>query len=273
MQFPGDLPPVRIDANQLELALLNLAANARDAMPSGGEMVIAAAADEIRRPAASGLAPGSYVVLSVSDNGEGMNEAVLHRAMEPFFTTKGVGKGSGLGLSMVHGLAAQSGGQFLLHSREGIGTVAKLWLPIAVGEPAAAIVPATPQPEQSPIRPQRRRTVLMVDDDPLVLASTAATLEDLGYTVIEAESGQQVLDLLDAGMQVDIVVTDYAMPGMTGLQLATELRRIRPRLAVLLATGYAELPETQGVDLPLLAKPYGQAALAHAIEGCCAMAW
>jgi len=267
MRFPEDLPPVKVDANQLELALLNLTVNARDAMPGGGEIIIAAAADQASGRRADGLPPGSCVVLSVADNGEGMDEAILRQAVEPFFTTKGVGKGTGLGLSMVHGLAAQSGGQFLLHSRKGAGTVAELWLPRA----EAAATPAAPRPEPPPTKPARRRTVLMVDDDPLVLVSTAAMLEDLGYTVVEAESGKQALELLGGGIPVDIVITDYAMPGMTGLQLAEELHKIRPRLGVLLATGYAELPGTEPVVISRLAKPFGQAALAQAIEGCFAM--
>jgi CheY-like chemotaxis protein len=171
---------------------------------------------------------------------------------------------------MVHGLAAQSGGQFLLHSRQGVGTVAELWLPLA--DTAEATAPAAARAEPGTARPAHRRTVLLVDDDELVLASTAAILEDLGYRVIEAASGQQALKLLEASMQVDIVVTDYAMPGMTGLQLVEELHRIRPRLAVLLATGYAELPGVEGAELPRLAKPFGQAALVQAIEACFAIA-
>lgn len=265
--FPQDLPPVRVDANQLELALLNLAANARDAMPDGGEITISATTGQVREHTAAGLLPGPYVVLCVADNGEGMDEAVLRHAMEPFFTTKGVGKGTGLGLSMVHGLAAQSGGQFLLHSRKGAGTVAELWLP----QTAAAVISAVPRPSPPPALPVRRRTVLLVDDDPLVLASTAAMLEDIGHDVVEAESGRQALELLGGGTQVDIVMTDYAMPGMTGLQLAEMLHRIRPRLGVLLATGYAEVPGTEIVGLSRLAKPFGQAALVQAIEECCGM--
>ena len=263
-QFPENLPPVRVDANQLELALLNLAANARDAMPGVGKITIAASTQQVRESRADGLAPGQYVMLCVSDNGEGMDEATLRRAMEPFFTTKGVGKGTGLGLSMVHGLAAQSGGRFVLHSRKGAGTVAKLWLPEAKAPPP----PTAARPEPTARQPTYHRTVLLVDDDPLVLASASAMLEDLGYKVIEADSGKQALELIGGGRQVDIVMTDYAMPGMTGLQLAEELHQTRPQLAVLLSTGHPEVTGMDVAGLSRLAKPYGQAALAQAIEGC-----
>jgi signal transduction histidine kinase len=263
-EFPPSLPPVYADANQLELAVLNLAANARDAMPGGGEIVIAGVERQVAAGEAGGLPAGCYVVLSVTDAGEGMDEATLAQAMEPFFTTKGVGKGTGLGLPMVHGLAAQSGGRFLLRSTRGVGTVAELWLPRA--EAAAPErrrergVPALP--------PARRGTLLLVDDDPLVLASTTAMLEDLGHRVVEAASGAEALDRLRDGAAIDLVITDYAMPGMTGLQLAEALRRLRPGLPVLLATGYAEL-RGEGTDgLPRLDKPFEQAALARATDAC-----
>ncbi|TDH64358.1 response regulator [Dankookia rubra] len=260
--FPPGLPPVFADANQLELAVLNLAANARDAMPGGGEIVISAAGREVLAGEVSGLPAGAYVVLSVTDAGEGMDEATLAQAMEPFFTTKGVGKGTGLGLPMVHGLAAQSGGRFLLRSTLGVGTVAELWLPQAAA-PAAqrARVAAAPAPA-------RRGTLLLVDDDPLVLASTAAMLEDLGHSVVEAASAAEALDRLRGGLAADLVITDYAMPGMTGLELAEALRRLRPGLPVLLATGYAELQGEVPHGLPRLDKPFEQAALARATDAC-----
>ena len=267
MRFPEDLPPVEVDANQLELALLNLAVNARDAMPGGGEIAIAAREEDVRTRNADALPAGRYVVLTVADTGEGMDETTLAQAMEPFFTTKGVGKGTGLGLSMVHGLAAQSGGRFLLRSRKGTGTEAELWLPRAE---VAAADRAAPRPEPPSAKPRGRRTVMVVDDDPLVLASAAAMLDDLGHTALEAGSGSEALELLRAGAQVDLVITDYAMPGMTGLQLAEELHRLRPRLAVLLATGYAELQGAAASGLVRLAKPFAQEALAEAMERCSA---
>ena len=264
VEFPPDLPPVFADANQLELAVLNLAANARDAMPGGGEIVLSAAERQVAADEAPGLLPGFYVVLSVADAGEGMDEETLAQATEPFFTTKGVGKGTGLGLPMVHGLAAQSGGRFVLRSTRGVGTVAELWLPRA-----EAPVPGGERGTTAPTPARGRRgTLLLVDDDPLVLASTAAMLEDLGHRVIEAASAPEALEKLRDGLEVDLVITDYAMPGMTGLQLADALRRLRPGLPVLLATGYAELQGEGSQGLQRLDKPFEQAALARATDAC-----
>jgi CheY-like chemotaxis protein len=187
--------------------------------------------------------------------------------MEPFFTTKGVGKGTGLGLAMVHGFAAQSGGRLVLQSTPGAGTLAELWLPQAnVAAPSA--LPTGAGLEPTAPKPTRRLAVLVVDDDPLVLASTAGMLEDLGHTTVEAESGQEALHLLRGGRRFDLVVTDYAMPGMTGLQLAEELHRHWPQLSVMLATGYAELQGTAINRLTRLPKPFGQEALTEAIEEC-----
>jgi signal transduction histidine kinase len=283
-RFPAGLAPAYVDANQLELALLNLVVNARDAMAAGGGAItIAAESRRLAPPQAAGdggrLPPGDYVVLSVADTGEGMDEATLARAMEPFFTTKGVGKGTGLGLAMVHGLAAQSGGRFVLRSRKGAGTVAELWLPQAeaaaeAGTAGGQAGPPVPEPEPERAAPPLpsasapaplRRTVMLVDDDPLVLASASAMLEDLGHRVIEAASGARALELLRAGAAADLVITDYAMPGMTGLQLAEALRRLRPGLPVLLATGYGELRGDTAAGLARLPKPFGQDSLARAI--------
>ncbi len=263
-RFPIFVAPAHVDANQLELALLNLAVNARDAMPGGGTLTIATREDEVGSGGRGRLSPGSYVVLSVADTGEGMDEATLTQAMEPFFTTKAVGKGTGLGLSMVYGLAIQSGGELVLHSRRGEGTTVELWLPRA--EAAAVLPPAAPEPAQ--VRPDRGRIVLLVDDDPLVLTSMAAMLEDLGHIAVEAGSGPQALEILRSGTEVDLVIADYSMPEMTGLQLAEELARLQPGLAVLLATGCigSRGPILSG-PTPL-AKPFGRNALAQAIENC-----
>jgi signal transduction histidine kinase/ActR/RegA family two-component response regulator len=252
---PIGLPPVLVDANQLELALLNLAGNARDAMSGSGRLTIAARGEPD--------AAGRYVVLSITDTGTGMDHATLARATEPFFTTKGIGKGTGLGLSMVHGLAGQSGGKLLLRSAPGEGTTAELWLPRTEAAPAPAEQPGARVTEHS-LEPARPRTVLVVDDDPLVLASTVAMLEDMGHAAMQAASGRQALDILRAGARVDLVVSDQTMPGMTGLQLAAELRRLQPGLPLLLATGYAERSDVLESGLPILAKPYDQAALAKA---------
>ena len=265
-RFPLGVAPAHADVNQLELALLNLAVNARDAMPQGGSLTIAAREEEAGPGAHSGLAIGCYVVLSVTDSGEGMDAATLNRAADPFFTTKETGKGTGLGLSMVHGLAVQSGGQLVLHSRKDEGTTAELWLPRAevLAVPRAAPIGRAGAPSG------RRYGILLVDDDPLVRTSTIATLEDLGHTVIEAASGPQALEILRGGAFVDLVITDHSMPMMTGLQLAEEIARLRPGLGVLLATGYAEAAASATGGLVRLAKPFGRDALSQAIEDCLA---
>ncbi|MEK9970649.1 MAG: PAS domain S-box protein [Ferrovibrio sp.] len=259
-QLPDSLPPVQADANQLELALLNLTMNARDAMPDGGTILIAARNDRVVAGSSGYLAPGHYVCLSVRDSGDGMDEATLKRAAEPFFTTKGVGKGTGLGLSMVHGLAEQSGGRLVLTSNKGAGTTAELWLPLAAETRDIAAQQADDGEAASMTRPL---TVLAVDDDRLVLMNTVAMLEDLGHTVLEATSGQQALDILRQHATLDLLITDQAMPQMTGLQLVEIVRAERPALPVILATGYAEVP--RGTNLPKLSKPFFQEDLARAI--------
>lgn len=252
-RIPEGLPPALVDANQLELALLNLAVNARDAMPQGGRIEITAGlAEAPSRAAPPGLAPGRYLRLAIADSGQGMDAATLARATEPFFTTKGVGRGSGLGLSMVQGLAQQSGGGLSLDSRPGEGTVAALWLPRAeLGARPEAVPPPRAAPGSTP-----PRRVLVVDDDPLVAAGTAMMLEDLGHQVATAASAREALALFDREGLPDIVVTDHAMPGMTGLEFAERLRRTHPGLPVVLATGYAEATANAAPWLPRLAKPY-----------------
>jgi len=257
--FPMHLPKVKVDANQLELAVLNLAVNARDAMPDGGLITIAAREEQDE----GGLSNSGYVALSVSDTGCGMDDEILKHAQEPFFTTKGVGKGTGLGLSMVHGLAEQSGGRLVLKSRPGEGTTADIWLPIAEETAVPELRAEAPAPAA---RASRQLSVLVVDDDLLVLENTAAMLEDLGHIVVEARSGDEALALLRRTRTVDLVVTDYAMPGMTGLQLASAVAAERPETVILLSTGYADLPSDARSGLPRLSKPFDQAALARAIE-------
>jgi CheY-like chemotaxis protein len=207
------------------------------------------------------LPPGAYLRLVVRDEGTGMDEATLRRATEPFFTTKGAGRGSGLGLPMVQGFAQQSGGTLRLRSRPGEGTEAEVWLP-ASAEAATAPAGTT---LVTPVPAGRPRRVLLVDDDGLVLAGTAAMLEDLGHVVVTARSGPEALALLDRDMAVQAVVTDHAMPGMTGLDLAREIRLRRPDLPVVLATGYAELPAAATAGLPRLNKPYRQQELAEVL--------
>ena len=262
IRVPPDLPPVLTDANQLETALLNLAVNARDAMTNGGSITISA--EQTRPPKELALPDERYVGLSVTDTGSGMDAETLARAAEPFFTTKGVGKGTGLGLSMVHGMAEQSGGRLSLASRPGVGTTVTLWLPVA----SEAVAAAQPTPAEPPPRPTGARplVIVAVDDDPLVLMNTTAMLEDLGHTVIDAMSGAEALQKLADTGPVDLVITDHAMPSMTGSQLAQQIRARWPGLPVVLATGYAELPPGGNEELPKLSKPFSQADLARIVE-------
>ena len=251
---PPSVPSVLVDPNQLELALLNIAANARDAMPLGGTLSIGISSEDVSSSPAAGLKPGPYVRLSISDTGEGMDEATLARAVDPFFTTKGPGKGTGLGLSVVHGLLEGSGGRLVLKSAKGEGTTVELWLPVApslqAAEPMAAAVPAGEALTETPL------TVLAVDDDELVLMNTVTMLKDLGYRAIEAHSGAEALQRLAEG-PVDLVITDQGMPRMTGIELATAARQTYPDLPVILATGYLELPrDPSELGLPKLAKPF-----------------
>jgi CheY-like chemotaxis protein len=257
--LPRDLPNIRIDRNQLELSLLNLGLNAQDAMASGGQIVIkASVADETRLP--EQLAPGSYVNLSISDTGAGMDADTLRRATEPFFSTKRGGKGLGLGLSMVHGLALQSGGAMRIASRLGEGTTVLLWLPAAAEAPAIE-----PDATLSPTAAEnRRRRVLLVDDDPLVLMATADMLRELGHDPIEMTSAKKALEKVRAGERPDLAILDYAMPEMSGVALAELLRETYPELPLLLATGYSE-QEKPGGNLPRLDKPYTLAELGRQI--------
>jgi len=263
LDLPQDLWTTLADHDQLELALLNLALNARDAMPDGGVLTIAASNESVRKEQ-EGLAPGEYVRISVIDTGIGMDEATLARAIDPFFTTKGVGKGTGLGLSMVQGLVVQSGGALRLRSRVGAGTTVELWLlraapETAVEAPAAIEIAASPTDGRS-------YRVLLVEDDALILMSTTEMLKDLGHTVIEAYSGPEALKILRSGEKIDVVVTDQGMPYMTGLQLAEQIRASWPDLPIILATGYAELPKTDMPNLPRLSKPYQQEEIGAAIS-------
>jgi len=260
IRFPLSLNPVEADANQLELALLNLSLNARDAMADGGDIILAAREENISAGHRSGLKAGRYIRLSVTDTGEGMDQETLLKATEPFFTTKGVGKGTGLGLSMVHGFAEQSGGRLILHSQKGAGTTAELLLPVA--KTSEKPIPATPAPPAKALRPL---TILAVDDDALVLMNTVHMLEDLGHTVFEAYSGYEALEILKREDGIDLVVTDQAMPKMTGTELAKIIKREWPDIPVLLATGYADRVRGDDIGLPKLTKPYMQRELAEAI--------
>lgn len=252
------LPSASADPNQLELALLNLCVNARDAMPEGGSITLAADQVIVGPDDHPSLSTGAYVRLSVVDTGFGMDEATLARAVEPFYSTKEVGKGTGLGLSMVHGLAAQLGGAFVLTSVVGKGTRADLYLPIA-----AASAQKTAR-ETVSVQIARPLTLLLVDDENLVREGTAEMLRDMGHEVEDVSTGKQALARIDANCRFDAVVTDYMMPSMNGAQLAAEMHKICPDLPVLIVTGYAG--GDLNIGLPQLAKPFRQADLAAALE-------
>ena len=258
LDLPEGLPPARADANQLELAVLNLAINARDAMPDGGMIDIGVC--QYKAGSDPQLKSGRYLKLSVIDTGTGMSPETLKRAVEPFFSSKPLGKGTGLGLSMVHGLAVQLGGALQLSSTEGKGTTATLVLPVATA--AAAVETPMPRPQKT----KRSAVILFVDDDPLIAMSTAEMLEDLGHRVIGASSGRHALDIISSEQPIDLLMTDHVMPGMTGIELAAASRQLRPSLPILLATGYAELPEGAQLELPRLAKPYQQDQLRDRLD-------
>jgi len=258
--MPRSLQPILADENQLELALMNLTVNARDASAEGAVIRIEARDQTLKTGNPIGLPAGRYVCISVTDHGEGMDADTLARATEPFFTTKGVGKGTGLGLSMVHGMAEQIGGRFVLKSSRGQGTTAEIWLPAA-----AAGVPVQDAPGgQADDGPAPSLKILAVDDDGLVLFNTLAMLEDLGHVALEARSGPEALDILEK-TPVDLVITDQAMPQMSGMQLIAAIKERWPDLPVILATGYAELPAGAAQEMPKLAKPFSEADLASTI--------
>jgi PAS domain S-box-containing protein len=255
--FAAGLWPTRADPSQVGDALLNLAINARDAMPHGGHMTIATANLRVAAPSEDGgMAPGDYVVLSVTDTGVGMAPDVLERVVEPFFTTKEPGAGSGLGLSMIYGFARQSGGHLRIESRLNHGTTVRLYLPRAFSEDVDGGEPAT-----DPSLPRGDESILLVDDNPELRAVGRRHLVALGYRVTEAEDGPAALALIRGSGHYDLLFTDIAMPhGMTGYQLAASARQIVPRLKVLFTTGYtAPGPRAESARLrpgALIAKPY-----------------
>ncbi|MEG8038855.1 PAS domain S-box protein [Sphingomonas sp. LR60] len=258
-QAASELPVAKADANQLEMALLNLAVNARDAMPDGGNLTIEVSRESVR-DARPGLSRGHYVRISVRDTGTGMDEQTRARAIEPFFSTKGIGRGTGLGLSMVHGLAAQLGGALTIDSALGVGTTVALWLRVGHDLPEA---------EQRSAHAAERGAdakglILLVDDEDLVRMSTAHMLSDLGYDVVEAALGETALQMVRDGLAPELLVTDHLMPGMTGAQLIKALKEIRPDLPALIVSGYAE---AEGIDpaVPRITKPFRSSELADAL--------
>jgi signal transduction histidine kinase/CheY-like chemotaxis protein len=251
-----DLPPVLVDAQQLEMAVLNLIVNARDATPHGGTLTVSAVSANIESGHPSKLIPGQYISICVADTGTGMDAATMAKAIDPFFSTKGIGQGTGLGLSMVDGLLSQLGGALVLDSVVGQGTRANIYLPLSTN----AVIPSEAKLALDPNIKAAGR-LLLIDDELLVRSATADMLADLGYDVIEAASAEEALDLLEREPHVDGIVTDHLMPGMTGVDLARLVRRKRPGTPVLIISGYAE-PEGMDPDLPLLVKPFRQADLA-----------
>jgi signal transduction histidine kinase/CheY-like chemotaxis protein len=273
------LHPTRIDASEFEAATLNLVVNARDALPLHGGRIIVATRNELRGPPADSvsadavpsdiLPAGSYVVITVADNGIGMDEATVSQAFEPFFTTKEFGKGSGMGLSQVYGFARTAGGTVDIRSKPGLGTTVEVWLPRTAG--VEKIRPHVDGPAGSLRRADPGETVLAVEDEPAVLAATLENLTDLGYHVISARDAAEALERLRGQERVDILFSDVVMPGgMNGLQLAVEARRLRPSLRVLLTSGYtAEAlsgEHSVPVGVPILTKPYRREELAERLK-------
>ncbi|MCR6502018.1 ATP-binding protein [Shinella sp. CPCC 101442] len=261
-----NLPAVQVvvqaDANQLELALLNLVVNARDAMPAGGSIRIALR--QVSLPSEKGdLTSGDYGVLSVIDSGHGMDEATLEKAIVPFFSTKELGKGTGLGLSMIHGLAHQLNGSLKLASALGSGTTAELWIPASDENQVAKAV----SPQQHVVSEnQSPKRVLLVDDDFLIAMSSVDMLTDLGHEVVEAHSGLEAIEILKRDARFDLIITDYSMPGMTGGELIVAARALIPGIPMLIASGYADLPSGVELDVGRLGKPYTQQQLALEIS-------
>ncbi|SER61377.1 PAS/PAC sensor hybrid histidine kinase [Faunimonas pinastri] len=260
------LPAAVADANQLENAILNLAINARDAMPEGGQLTIETSLvelDEAYAAAKPDVKPGRYVMVAVSDTGVGIAPDVLEKVYEPFFTTKPIGQGTGLGLSMVYGFARQSGGQVRIHSREGEGTSVKLYLPVAddaVFEPAADL-PAAPS--------GRGQSVLLVEDDQSVRLLVREVLAELGYSCVEVPEAQAAIRVLSADRPIDLLISDVGLPGMNGRQLAEIARQHRPDLPILFITGYAENAAIRagflGTNMGMITKPFALDLLAHKI--------
>ncbi|WP_298401708.1 ATP-binding protein [Sphingobium sp.] len=254
---PTSLPPVHADGHQLELAILNLVVNSRDAMPEGGALTIRAQVRDRNLPAP--LTAPAYVCLNIADTGIGMTPAVKASAMEPFFTTKPSGHGTGLGLSMAHGLAGQLGGALEIDSEVGQGTNVQFWLPIAKATPAIGDGNVAEAPAGS-----FQGKILLVDDNALVRNSTREMLTDMGYEVVDIDHAELALSMIEAGYTPDILITDHVMPGMTGVELALRMRVDHPQVALLIISGY------QGIDLIApdivrLSKPFRRAHLQASI--------
>ena len=268
----NDLWSTAADANQLESAILNLAVNARDAMPKGGHLTLETTNDVVDAAycaANTGVVAGDYAVLAVSDDGEGMSKELVSKAFEPFFTTKHTGRGVGLGLSQVYGFLKQSGGHAKIYSEEGQGTTVKLYFPRLQDGPQPA--GASPLVGAAPMRSTRGETILVVEDDEDVRASTGGNLRELGYKVVDAPDGHTALQLLETDPAIRLMFTDVGLPGLNGRQLADEARRRRPDVRIVFTSGYAHQALVhQGrldPDVELLGKPFTFEELAAKIRG------
>ncbi|MEX2409158.1 MAG: ATP-binding protein, partial [Rhodovibrionaceae bacterium] len=269
-RFAEALNPAYADPGQLENAILNLAINARDAMPGGGKLILETANVEIDEDYAEQdqeLQPGDYVCIDITDTGEGMPPEVAEKAFEPFFTTKEVGKGSGLGLSMVYGFLRQSGGFAKLYSEPGLGTTVRLYLPASRDEQPAAVSEAA----EDRAAPHGSETVLVVEDNELVRSFVLTQFNALGYKVLEAHDGPAALALLEGDAQVDLLFTDMVMPGgLHGYDVATEAIKRRPGLKVIFTTGFSDMTRFQLpldlADWPVLRKPYRRSELAQVLR-------
>jgi CheY-like chemotaxis protein len=270
LAMPDHLPPLLADKGQLETVLVNLATNARDAMPNGGMLTLTAAVETLATSLIGTieLPAGDYVHLAIADTGSGMDEATLARALEPFFSTKPPGQGTGLGLSMAKGFAEQSGGALSIDSVVGQGTTVHLWLP-AANEVQTAPAPLWRPPQ---VRAGNARHILLVDDEAMVRETLAASLEDAGYVVRLAADGAEAVDILSSSVVIDVLVTDLSMPGMDGLAVIRKARQHRPDLPAVLLSGYAghaaQLAVGASLDggFALMRKPATAAQLADRIE-------
>jgi signal transduction histidine kinase len=255
-----DLWPALVDPGQIEAAIINLAINARDAMPNGGVLTIATR--NLTYDVGGTLPPGEYVSVRVSDTGTGMTPEVLAHVYEPFFTTKEAGHGSGLGLSQVHGLAKQSGGDIRIDSRPGEGTTVTLILPRAAAMPAAR-----PDPMLGRNAPRRRARILVIDDDLAVRQMTGEMLVERGYAVELTGHADDALTTLERDGNFDLVLVDYVMPGINGIALIERIQKLRPGLRTLLMTGHADLDDDETVVTDsIIRKPFNIATLDERIE-------
>ena len=268
-RIAAPLWPAYVDPSQLELALMNLVINARDAMPDGGAIVVSADNRPIDFGGELGLTPGDYVVIAVTDTGTGIPASILDRVTEPFFTTKDVGKGTGLGLSMVYGFAQQSGGTLRIESVVGQGSRIEIWLPRAAGDELSA--PARAEVPREAPRHSRALRILLVDDNSDVRAVTGEILTDGGHEVTTAAGGAEALAIVERDPDAfDLVLTDYAMPLVSGLEVIRLVRNLRPTLPALLVTGYADLESLSNRpdDIAVLSKPFDPDTLIRAVYDC-----